>query len=148
MYVDSIPDGLSANEAVLGRTLTRGLPASLMSLAVFLAAIGVYAVIAHATLQRTAEIGVRMAMGAKPFDIVNLVLREGLWLAGVGVGIGLAGAFAITRVLSGLLYGVKPIDPFTLSATSVVLVLVILMSCCVPAIRAARVQPVAALRHQ
>lgn len=136
------------SSAVSLRRLETALLSIFAALAVFLAAIGVYAVIAHATTQRTSEIGVRMALGAKPFDIANLVLREALLLVGVGVGVGLAAALAITRVLSGLLYGVKPIDPFTLTATSVVLILVILISCCVPAIRAARVHPVAALRYQ
>ncbi len=136
------------SSAVSLRRLETTLLSTFAGLALLLAAIGVYAVIAHATMQRTSEIGIRMALGANPFDIVHLVLREALLLAAVGVGFGLAGAFVITRVLSGLLYGVKPIDPFTLAATTIILMLVVIISGTVPALRAARVHPVAALRYQ
>ena len=117
-------------------------------LALTLAAIGVYGVIAYAVAQRTREIGVRVAVGARMRDVVRLVVRGGLRLALLGVGIGLAGAFAATRLMGSMLYGVAPADPATLAAVALALFAAALFACWLPARRAARVDPIEALRHE
>ena len=117
-------------------------------LAVTLAAIGVYGVIAYTVAQRTREIGVRVAVGARMRDVVRLILGGGLRLALLGIGIGLAGAFAATRLMTGMLYGVAPADPATLAAVAAALLATALFACWLPARRAARVDPTEALRHE
>ena len=117
-------------------------------LALTLAGVGVYGVTAYTAGQRTHEVGVRVAMGAQPADIVRLVLTEALRLAGAGVAAGVIGALVLTRVMRNLLYGVSASDPSTFFAVSAVLVGVTLAACYLPARRAARVDPVVALRDE
>ena len=116
------------------------------AIALVLGAVGLYGVMAYAVSLRQREIGVRMALGARPADVSRMVSLQGLTLAGIGVTIGLVSAIAVTRLLRGLLYDVSPTDPLTLAATSLALVVVALIACWLPARRAAGVDPAVALR--
>ncbi|MGB7611177.1 MAG: FtsX-like permease family protein, partial [Candidatus Acidiferrum sp.] len=118
------------------------------TVALVLAAIGIYGVISYSVAQRTRDIGIRMALGASPGNILQNILGLGLWLTGAGLGLGLMGAFAVTRVLSSLLYGVQSTDAVTFSAVSLVLAVVALAASYLPARRAMRVDPMVALRYE
>ena len=115
-------------------------------IAMLLAAIGIYGVISYAVEQRTHEIGIRIALGAGRGDVTGMVVRHGMAMAGIGVAVGLAAAFGLTRVLASLLYGVKPADPLTFSIVAASLTAVALLAAWIPARRATRVDPVIALR--
>ncbi len=117
-------------------------------LALVLAAVGIYGVLSYAVRQRTREIGIRLAMGAQRKDVLRLVVGQGLRLALAGLLIGVAGALALTHYLSSLLFGVKPNDPLTFVAVSVLLLAVVMLATYVPALRATRVDPIVALRHE
>ncbi|HEV2299048.1 MAG TPA: ABC transporter permease [Candidatus Acidoferrales bacterium] len=117
-------------------------------IALFLAAIGLYGLMAYSVKQRTSEIGIRLALGAQPAHVLGLVIRQGMTLTVAGIIVGVFGALALTRLLSSLLYGVAPTDPVTLVAVSVVLVAASLLACCIPARRAMRVDPMVALRYE
>lgn len=114
--------------------------------ALVLAAIGIYGVMAYSVSQRTRELGIRLALGAQPGDVRALVIGHGLTLALTGVAIGIGGALALTRVMSGLLFGISATDPSTFAAVAVLLVAVALVACWLPARRATRVDPALALR--
>ena len=116
--------------------------------ALLLASVGLYGVLAFSVAQRTREIGIRMALGAQGRDVLRLVLRQGLALSVLGVAFGIAASLVGTRVLRGLLYGVTPTDPVTFAAVALLLVTVALVACLIPACRALRVDPVVALRHE
>jgi putative ABC transport system permease protein len=111
-----------------------------------LAAVGIYAVMAYAVTQRTREIGIRLALGAGQSRILKLVLGQGVMLAIIGVALGVAGAYAVTRVMARLLIGVTPTDPFTFAAVALFLTASAILACFVPARRATRVDPILALR--
>ena len=117
-------------------------------LAIVLAAVGMYGVISHLVAQRTHEIGVRLAIGARPRDVLRMVLGRGAMLTGIGVVLGLAGALALTRLIAGVLYGVRPTDLATILAVTGLLVVVALTATWLPARRAARVDPMVALRYE
>ena len=142
-----LTESLSANNY-----WSRGVNAALFgifaAIALLLAAVGLYAVMAHSVGQRTQEIGIRMAVGATARNILNLVFRQGMFPLGVGLTLGLAGSLAITRVLKSELVQVSPADPITLVVASIVLVLSAVLGCLIPAYRAMRVDPVVALRHE
>jgi predicted permease len=130
------------------RRLTMLLVADFALLALTLGAIGVYGVVAHLVVQRTREIGIRIALGALPREILGLVLSQGAWLAGLGIGAGLIGALGATRLLAGLLFGVGPTDPATFVATAAALGIVAVVASLLPALRATRTDPIAALRSE
>jgi putative ABC transport system permease protein len=117
-------------------------------LALVLAGVGVYGVISYSVAQRSHEIGVRMALGAAKGDVLHMVLRQGMLLTLLGIAIGWAGGLVSTRFLTSLLYGVKPVDPATFVAVSVVLAAVAALACYIPARRAAAVDPIVALRNE
>jgi putative ABC transport system permease protein len=118
------------------------------TLALVLACIGLYGVISYMVAQRTHEIGVRMALGAQAGDVLTLVIRQGMLLAGVGLIVGIAIGSAVTRVLSDMLYGVSARDPLTFVGVPVLLLLVAFLACYIPARRATRIDPLAALRSE
>lgn len=130
------------------RKLQSGLLGGFAGFALLLASIGIYAVLAFSVSQRTQEIGVRVALGAQRRDIFRGILAQGLKLAGIGVAIGVASALALSQTLSGLLFGVSATDPLTLSGAVIVLLSVAIAGCYIPARRAMRVDPIAALRHE
>ena len=113
-----------------------------------LAMIGLYGTVAYSVVRRTNEIGIRMALGAQRREVLKMVVREGLLLTFVGMGIGLAVALALTRFLSSLLYGLSATDPLTFATVSTLLAAVSLAACYIPARRATKVDPTVALRYE
>jgi predicted permease len=117
-------------------------------LGLILAVVGVYSVVSYAAAQRTHEIGIRMALGAEPRDILNMVLRQSVVIVAIGLGIGLAAALAGTRAIANLIVGIKPTDPVTFITVVVLLSTIALVACWIPARRATRVTPLTALRYE
>jgi putative ABC transport system permease protein len=127
------------------RRISMFLLAGFAALALLLAAIGIYGVLAQTVVQRTHEIGIRMALGAQAGDVLKLIVRQGMSLTLIGIGAGLAGAFAVTRLLASLLFGVGATDPMTFLWIPVLLAAVSFLACFIPARRAAKLDPIKAL---
>jgi ABC-type antimicrobial peptide transport system permease subunit len=117
-------------------------------MALCLAAVGLYGLMSYSVGQRRLEIGLRMALGAEQGTVLQLILRQGMLLVAIGLALGLSAAYAVSRVVSTLLYGVSATDPVTFGGVTAVLIVVALVASIVPAMRASRVDPVAALRTQ
>jgi putative ABC transport system permease protein len=117
-------------------------------LGLILAVVGIYSVVSYAAARRTQEIGIRIAMGAAPGDILRMVLRQGLSVVGIGLALGLAISLVGTRVLNGFFVGIKPSDPVTFVAVVLLLTAIALIACWIPARRATRIDPLVALRHE
>ena len=118
------------------------------AMALLIGLVGIYGVISYCVSQRTREIGIRIALGAQRREMLRLVLGEGLVVIVIGLAIGLGASLALTRFLSGLLFGVSPTDPVTFAGVAALLALVALVACYVPARRAMRVDPMVAVRHE
>jgi putative ABC transport system permease protein len=134
--------------SLAGRKFNLTLVSAFAVTALLLAAAGIYGVMAYTVARRTRELGVRMALGATPADVLRLVLGQGMWTTALGAAIGMAGTFALTRLISSLLFGVSPFDPLTLGGVVLVLAAVSLLACWLPARKATRVDPLAALRYE
>jgi predicted permease len=134
--------------ALWGPSVAAGMATTFGLLALVLATMGLYSVMTYTVSQRTREIGIRMALGARLRDVLRLVVSQGMRMALIGVALGLAGALALTRVLAGLLLGIGTTDSVTFVGVPLLLVAVALLACYLPARRAARVNPLVALRHE
>jgi predicted permease len=134
------------NESLSARRFTRLLLGAFAVLALVLAGVGIYGVVSYTVTQSTHDIGVRMALGADTRTVLTAVLKGAMAMAGVGIAFGAAGAFAATRVMKDLLFGVSATDPLTFAGVSLLLAAVTLLASCIPALRAARVDPIVALR--
>jgi predicted lysophospholipase L1 biosynthesis ABC-type transport system permease subunit len=136
------------DESLVNRRAPMMLASLFGGIALFLAAVGIYGVLAYQVAQRRKEIGIRLALGSDGGRIFGLIVSEGLVLLGLGVVVGLAGAFAIRRAMETQLFGVQPMDPMVLSAVTIALGLVAFLACAVPARRAAQIDPLVALTDQ
>ena len=137
-----------AAESFAARRFNMSLLSLFAGLALVLAAIGIYGMMSYAVTQRTQEIGIRMALGARTVDVLKLIIRNGMTMVLIGIALGLAGAFALTRVMVTLLFGVTPTDSFTMVLVSLVLMFVAFLACFIPARRATKVDPLVALRYE
>jgi len=135
-------------ESILVRRFFMLLLIVFAALALVLAAVGIYGVMSYVVTQRTQEIGIRMALGAQARDVLKMIVGNGMVLALIGIGAGLAGAFVLTRLMKNLLFGVSATDAATLVTVSAVLIAVVLLACYVPARRATRIDPLVALRNE
>ncbi len=150
---DQPVSNVNTMEGVLAESIARQRFSTLLlgvfaGVALVLAAVGIYGVMSYSMAQRTREIGIRMALGAQKWDVLKLAVGQGLKLVAIGVGLGLVGAFALTRVMTSLLFNVSATDPATLVTISLVLVAVALLASYIPARRAAKVDPLIALRYE
>jgi putative ABC transport system permease protein len=133
-------------DSIASRRFSMSLLALFAGIALALAAIGVYGVISYAVTQKKREFGIRMALGARRGEVLWLIVGQGMTRVLAGIGAGLAGALVLTRLMAGLLFGVKPTDPVTLLAAIVLLTIVALLACYIPARRATKADPAITLR--
>ena len=135
-------------ESVAGERLNLTLFSLFAGIALVLAIVGIYGVMSYSVTQRTHEIGIRMAIGARPRDVFRMILGHGMKLALIGVVIGLVGAFALTRLMATMLFGVAPTDATTFAGISLILMTVALLACYLPGRRATKVEPTISLRYE
>jgi putative ABC transport system permease protein len=147
-FADTIPLERVVNNSILSERVGTGIVGSFSMLALVLAALGIYGVMANAVNQRTPEIGIRIALGAQTGDIHRMVVGKGMVLTALGIVLGLACSFGVTRLLALFLYGISPADPWTFAVVTVFLAAVSLLACYIPARRATRVDPNIALRYE
>ncbi len=136
------------DESVASERLNLTLLSLFAGLALVLAIVGIYGVMSYSVTQRTQEIGIRMAIGARPRDVFTMILGQGMKLALLGIAIGLVGAYLLTRLMASMLFGVAPTDLPTFAAISAVLVAVTLLACYLPGRRATKVEPTVSLRYE
>jgi putative ABC transport system permease protein len=135
-------------ESVQGERLNLTLLSLFAGIALVLAIVGIYGVMSYSVTQRTHEIGIRMAIGARPRDVFTMIMGQGMKLAVIGVVIGLVGAFALTRLMASMLFGVEPTDATTFASIAALLIAVALLACYLPGRRATRVEPTISLRYE
>jgi putative ABC transport system permease protein len=140
--------GQRLHDSLARRRFSMFLLGGFAAFALILAAIGIYGVMTYWVNQRTQEIGIRMALGAQPGNILQLVIRQSLLMVSAGIGIGLTGAFALTRVMASLLFGISATDRWTFIIISLLLGGIALLASYIPARRAAKVDPIVALRYE
>jgi predicted permease len=150
---DMIVYGSESEEEVVARSIASQrfsliLLGAFAGLALLLAGIGIYGVLSYLVGQRTREIGVRMALGAQRLDVLRMVLRDGARITMVGAALGLVAALALTRLMASMLFGVRPTDPLTFTAVAVLLCGIAMFACYLPARRAAKIDPMVALRYE
>jgi ABC-type antimicrobial peptide transport system permease subunit len=136
------------SEAAATPASTASLFVTFAGLALLLGMIGIYGVLSFLVSKRTREIGIRMALGAQRRDVLLLIIKEGAKFSFVGVALGVAGAFGVTRLLASQLYGVSATDPITYAAVAIAMMVVTLLACYIPARRAMRIDPLVALRYE
>jgi putative ABC transport system permease protein len=136
------------SQSILPQRLNMWLISIFAATALLLAAIGLYGVMSYSVAESTREIGIRMALGARPADVLKLIVSQGMKVLLIGLAIGLGAAFVLTRLMGSLLFGVTATDALTFISVSLLLTVVALLACLIPARRAARVDPMVALRYE
>ena len=148
LFVSTADEEIARDQNVLSTRAASEGTSFLGGLALLLAALGIYGVIAWSVAQRTREIGIRLALGAQRRDVLTLVLKQGLKLVLLGVVIGVPLSLAVTQLMKGLLFGLSTTDPVALSVVTVLVMIVALLACYIPARRATKVDPVVSLRYE